>query len=81
MMRIAIVGALLLATDLAASAENCTIPTDDPVAAQTAKCLLSVDGRLLVNERCNLSVSPDTHGSTLDAEDYVEVNVIASERG
>jgi len=42
-----------------ASAQGCTIPTDDEVQARTAKCLLSIDGKLLVNERCNLNVSPD----------------------
>ncbi len=35
------------------------IPIDDPVSAQTAKCLLSVDSRLLVNERCQVLFLPD----------------------
>jgi hypothetical protein len=44
--------------------------------------LLSIDGRLLVNERCKFNVSPDGHSTTLDAgKYYAEVNVIARERG
>jgi hypothetical protein len=50
---------LLLSLNGYASAQGCTIPTDDEVQARTAKCLLSIDGKLLVNERCNLNVSPD----------------------
>ncbi len=69
-MRIAIITALLLATGARASAESCTIPTDDEVQARTAQCLLSIDGKLLVNERCNFNVSPDGHASILDAGRY-----------
>ena len=40
------------------------------------KCLLSIDGMLLVDDRCNFRVSPDGHRTTLDAgKDYAEVNV------
>jgi hypothetical protein len=83
MERIVIIAALLPAILVAgAKAESCTIPTDDVVKARTAKCLLSIDGRLLVNERCNFRVSPEGHATTLDAgKYYVEVNVIAKGRG
>ena len=59
-----------------ANAEICIIPTDDVVQARTARCLLSIDGMLLVDDRCNFRVSPDGHRTTLDAgKDYAEVNV------
>ncbi|TQF30016.1 hypothetical protein [Bradyrhizobium sp. UNPA324] len=77
MINRAFLTALLLFGATNAKAETCTIPTDDEVQARTAKCLLSIDGKLLVNERCNFHVSPDGHGTTLDAgKYYVEVNVI-----
>src|SRR4029077_7600063 len=76
MIRIAIIAPLLLATGMGANAEICIIPTDEVVQARTAKCLLSIDGMLLVDDRCNFRVSPDGHRTTLDAgKDYVEVNV------
>jgi hypothetical protein len=76
MIRIAIIAPLLLATGMGANAEICIIPTDDVVQARTAKCLLSIDGMLLVDDRCNFRVSPDGHRTTLDAgKDYAEVNV------
>jgi hypothetical protein len=76
MIRIAIIAPLLLATGMGANAEICIIPTDDVVQARTAKCLLSIDGMLLVDDRCNFRVSPDGHRTTLDAgQDYAEVNV------
>jgi hypothetical protein len=72
----------LLMTGGSVSAENCTIPTDDEVQAQTAKCLLSIDGRLLVNARCNFNVSPDGHATFLDAgKYYIEVNVDNGPKG
>jgi len=61
---------------MGANAEICIIPTDEVVQARTAKCLLSIDGMLLVDDRCNFRVSPDGHRTTLDAgKDYAEVNV------
>jgi len=79
MKQMAIAAVLLVATGTTtANAENCNIPTDYMVQAQTAKCLLSIDGRLLVNERCKFNVSPEGHATVLDAgKHYVEVNVIA----
>lgn len=67
----ALVFALAAAT---ANAQECkgppNIPTEDQVAAQTATCLLSVDGRLLVDERCNVSFSPDGREVVLDTGKY-----------
>jgi hypothetical protein len=76
MIRIAIIAPLLLATGMVANAEICIAPTDDVVQARTAKCLLVIDGMLLVDERCNFRVSPDGRRAALDAgEDHAEVNV------
>jgi hypothetical protein len=79
MKRIVIIATLLLETGLGARATSCTIPTDDEVEARTAKCLINIDGRLLVNERCNIHVAPNGRGTTLDAgKYYVEVHVTSS---
>jgi hypothetical protein len=77
MKLIAIIAALVAS----AGAQECkgpaNIPADDPVAAQTAKCLLSVDNRLLVNERCNVLFSPDGREVDLDAgKHYTQVSSV-----
>jgi hypothetical protein len=53
--------------------------------ARTARCLLSIDGRVLVNQRCSYHVSPDGHDYILDTGQYYatvevipDVGVIAS---
>jgi len=72
---------LLVATGADAIAETCSIPTDDEVEARTAKCLLSIDGKRLVNERCDIRVSPDGRGFELSAgKYYVEVSVTLDRR-
>ena len=69
MKLIAILATLAVAS--ASAQQECSgpanIPTDDPVAAQTAMCLLSIDNRLLVNERCNVLFLPDGREVALDA--------------
>ena len=75
----AVVAAILLTRIAGAWAESCVIPTKDEVEAQTAKCLISIDGRLLVNERCNIQVAPNGRETILDAgKYYVDVNVTSS---
>jgi hypothetical protein len=71
MMRIAIVAMFAFAA-ASASAKDCR-PTDDEVVAQTAKCLLSIDGKLLVNERCNVLFTPNGREVDLDAGKYYAV--------
>ncbi|MGJ4905328.1 hypothetical protein ACQR0V_27430 [Bradyrhizobium sp. HKCCYLS2058] len=75
--------AVLVMASSAAAAENCTIPTDNEREVRTAKCLLNVDGKLLVNERCNFHVSPDGHRTTLDAGKYYfeVVTPVGGQRG
>lgn len=78
MIRVVIIAALALAARSAsaqsAQEEVCkgpiNIPTSDEVAAQTAQCLLKIDGKLLINGRCKVSVSPDGRGFYLDAGTY-----------
>ena len=69
MKLIAILATLAVAS--ASAQQECSgpanIPTDDPVAAQTAMRLLSIDNRLLVNERCNVLFLPDGREVALDA--------------
>jgi hypothetical protein len=81
-MRGALAVLVSLTCEAAIAETSCTIPTNDEVQARTAKCLLSIDGRLLVNERCKFKVSPEGHATILDAgKHYVEVNVIAKDKG
>lgn len=50
--------------------------------AETAKCMLSVDRRVLVNERCNISVSPDGRLAQIDTGQYLAVvKVLPDRRG
>jgi hypothetical protein len=53
---------------------------EDQVAAQTAKCLLSIDGKPLVNERCNVEFSPDGRGILVDAGKYYAVVSLTLDR-
>ena len=69
-----------------ACAQECkgpvNIPIDDPVSAQTAKCLLSVDNRLLVNERCQVLFLPDGSEVVLDAgKHYARLSSTVDRRG
>lgn len=70
MLRGVIFVLIWLAIATAAFAQSCDIPTDDMVAAKTAKCLLNVDGKLVIDQRCNYSVSPDGHEYLMDAGKY-----------
>ena len=88
MKLIATIAALALAgaSATATAQQECkgpaNIPTDDPVAAQTAKCLLSIDNRLLVNERCNVLFLPDGREVALDAgKHYTRVSSTLDRRG
>jgi hypothetical protein len=80
MTRIAIVAAFAIASS-GAIAANCK-PTDDSVAAQTAKCLLSVDDNVFNNKRCNVMVSPDGREFDIDTGKYfARVSVTLDQRG
>jgi hypothetical protein len=80
--RVAAISALLLTMVPGARAESCSIPTDDEVAARTAKYLLSIDGKLLVDERCKFGVLPDGRETIFDAgKYYAEVSVTLDRRG
>jgi hypothetical protein len=86
MKLIDIIAALALAGVSANAQQECkgpaNIPTDDPVAAQTAKCLLNIDNRLLVNERCNVLFLPDGREVALDAgKHYARVSSTLDRRG
>jgi hypothetical protein len=60
-----------------ASAQVCNVPTDLGPEARTAKCLLNIDGRLIIDQRCNFSVSRDGHLTIIDAgKHYAEVRVV-----
>jgi hypothetical protein len=84
MKLIAILATLAVAS--ASAQQECSgpanIPTDDPVAAQTAMRLLSIDNRLLVNERCNVLFLPDGREVALDAgKHYTRVSSTLDRRG
>lgn len=66
----------LLLVGVSASAQVCNVPMDLGPEARTAKCLLNIDGRLIIDQRCNFSVSPDGHLTIIDAgKQYAEVRV------
>jgi|SRR5271166_7061671 len=87
MIRITIIAGLAFAAASAnAQVDVCNgpvnIPTKDAVAARTARCWLKVAGRLLVNKRCNIDVSPDLHGGGITAGKYQVVwGVIVGSKG
>ena len=87
MKLVATIAALGLAgISTSACAQECkgpvNIPIDDPVSAQTAKCLLSVDNRLLVNERCQVLFLPDGSEVVLDAgKHYARLSSTVDRRG
>jgi hypothetical protein len=86
MKLVATIAALGLAGITNACAQECkgpvNIPIDDPVSAQTAKCLLSVDNRLLVNERCQVLFLPDGSEVVLDAgKHYARLSSTVDRRG
>jgi len=76
---IGVAAAVFLTLIGGAWAESCALPTKDELEAQTAKCLISIDGRLLVNERCKIQVAPNGRETILDAgKHYVDVSVTSS---
>ena len=72
---VAITAVLVVAAGAGAMAQTCNIPTDNEVQARTAKCLVSIDGRVLVNERCNFSVASNGHIALEFGKYYVDVRV------
>jgi hypothetical protein len=85
-MKLIAIKAALSVAFASASAQECkgpaNMPTDDSVAAQTAQCLLSIDNKLLVNERCNVLFSPDGREVDLDAgKHYAQVTSTLDRRG
>jgi hypothetical protein len=87
MKLVATIAALGLAgISTSACAQECkgpvNIPIDDPISAQTAKCLLSIDNRLLVNERCQVLFLPDGSEVVLDAgKHYARLSSTVDRRG
>ena len=72
---VAITAVLVVVASAGAMAETCNIPTDNEVQARTAKCLVSFDGRVLVNERCNISVAANGDVALEFGKYYVDVSV------
>jgi TPR repeat protein len=65
-----------------AKADRCTIPTNNEVAARTARCFLRVDGKLIIKDRCNFNVSPDGRATVFVAGKYhAEVMVTLDHHG
>ena len=60
--------------------ETCKIPTDNEFQARTAKCLVSIDGRVLVNERCNISVAANGGIALEFGKYYVDVRPLNASR-
>ena len=81
MKHILILAALIMTTG-SGGAENCITPTHDPLAARTAKCTLSVDDELLVDQRCDVSFSADGREGVLEAgKYYARVSIRLDRRG
>jgi len=72
---VAIATMLVVAASTGAMAQTCNIPTDNEVQARTAKCLVSIDGRVLVNERCNISVASNGDIALEFGKYYVDVSI------
>jgi hypothetical protein len=72
---VAIAAVLVVVAGAGAMAQTCNIPTDNEVQARTAKCLVSIDGRVLVNERCNISVASNGDIALEFGKYYVDVSV------
>jgi uncharacterized protein (DUF2235 family) len=62
-VKIALLVGLLLATP-AAAAEQCE-RVDWPVGADAARCTLRIDGRVVTNGDCRISIAPDGREYTI----------------
>jgi hypothetical protein len=79
-LTVAISAVLVVVASAGAMSETCNIPTDNEVQARTAKCLVSIDGRVLVNERCNISVAANGGIAFEFGKYYVDVRTVNASR-
>ena len=77
---VAISAVLVVVASAGAMSETCNIPTDNEFQARTAKCLVSIDGRALVNERCNISVDANGGIAFEFGKYYVDVRTLNASR-
>ena len=77
---VAISAVLVVVASAGAMSETCNIPTDNEFQARTAKCLVSIDGRVLVNERCNISVAANGGIALEFGKYYVDVHTLNASR-